>query len=104
MNQPSPNQTLRLFFGVVAGIWGFPLPISDSRHLLAAEGWLDLGAPLEADAELDCIAPELRAHLGDAGGEDDGSDGRDGAGGGDTGGVLGMAAYRLLKNIFLRCP
>ena len=39
-----------------------PLPVPDSRHLLAAQGWLELGAPLEADAELDCIAPELRSH------------------------------------------
>ena len=34
----------------------------DSHHLEAAEGWLELGAHLEADAELDKIAPRLRDH------------------------------------------
>lgn len=32
------------------------------HHLRAAEGWLELGNHLEADAELDCIAPALRVH------------------------------------------
>ena len=32
------------------------------HHLQAAEGWLELGNHLEADAELDSIAAELRAH------------------------------------------
>ena len=31
-------------------------------HLQAAHGWLELGNPTEADAELDNIAPELRVH------------------------------------------
>ncbi|MGP8200803.1 MAG: tetratricopeptide repeat protein [Limisphaerales bacterium] len=35
---------------------------SDKYSLLAALGWLELGNALEADAELDKIAPELRAH------------------------------------------
>ena len=34
----------------------------DSHHLSAAEGWLELGNHLEADAELDCITPKLRIH------------------------------------------
>lgn len=32
------------------------------HHLRAAEGWLELGNHLEADAELDCIAPALRVY------------------------------------------
>ncbi len=31
-------------------------------HLQAAQGWLELGNHVEADAELDNIRPELRAH------------------------------------------
>ena len=34
----------------------------DSHHLAAAQGWLELGNHLEADAELDKIAPLLRVH------------------------------------------
>ena len=34
----------------------------DSYHLDAAEGWLQLGDHLEANAELEKIAPENRAH------------------------------------------
>ncbi len=34
----------------------------DKDHLRAAEGWLELGSYLEAYAELDAIAPLLRAH------------------------------------------
>lgn len=39
-----------------------PLPAPHSHHLRAAEGWLELGNYLEANAELDEIAPQLRAH------------------------------------------
>jgi len=39
-----------------------PLPPRDQRHLLAAEGWLELGNPLEATAELEEITPTLRGH------------------------------------------
>lgn len=39
-----------------------PLPIPDAHHFRAAEGWLELGNPLEAFAELDCITPQFRAH------------------------------------------
>ncbi len=39
-----------------------PLADLDARHLQAAEGWLELGDPREADAELDQIAPRLRIH------------------------------------------
>jgi predicted Zn-dependent protease len=35
---------------------------NDQRHLAAAEGWLGLGNYLEANEELEQIAPELRAH------------------------------------------
>lgn len=38
------------------------LPIPDAHHLRAAQGWLELGNPVEAFAELDHIAPLLRAH------------------------------------------
>lgn len=34
----------------------------DTHHLNAAIGWLELGNYLEADAELDAITPQLRAH------------------------------------------
>ncbi len=39
-----------------------PLAPPDTHHLTAAQGWLELGNHLEADAELDKIAPTLRAH------------------------------------------
>jgi hypothetical protein len=39
-----------------------PLQPPDSFHLLAAQGWLELGSHLEANEELEKIAPELRAH------------------------------------------
>src|SRR5260370_25500296 len=35
---------------------------SDRLHLKAAQGWLELGNWLEANNELDCITPRLRAH------------------------------------------
>jgi tetratricopeptide (TPR) repeat protein len=34
----------------------------DSHHLLAAQGWLELGNHLEADKELDEISPAMRVH------------------------------------------
>jgi hypothetical protein len=37
-----------------------PLQPPDSTHLQAAEGWLELGNPLEANEELEKITPELR--------------------------------------------
>jgi predicted Zn-dependent protease len=46
---PSPVQTA-------------PLEPPDSHHLSAAEGWLELGNPAEAIAELTRIAPEQQAH------------------------------------------
>src|ERR1044071_1726377 len=39
-----------------------PLVDSDLRQVRAAQGWLELGDYLSADAELDEITPELRAH------------------------------------------
>jgi tetratricopeptide (TPR) repeat protein len=39
-----------------------PLEPPDRFHFLAAHGWLELGNPIEAEAELERIAPELRAH------------------------------------------
>jgi tetratricopeptide (TPR) repeat protein len=39
-----------------------PLEPPDSIHLNAAEGWLELGNHIEANEELDEIAPEMRAH------------------------------------------
>jgi tetratricopeptide (TPR) repeat protein len=39
-----------------------PLHPSDSFHLLAAQGWLELGDYSEANEELEEITPELRAH------------------------------------------
>ena len=38
------------------------LSIDDYRHLLAAEGWFELGNHIEADAELDFIAPRHRSN------------------------------------------
>jgi hypothetical protein len=37
-------------------------PPSARLHLLAAEGWLELGNPHEANKELEKIAPGLRVH------------------------------------------
>jgi tetratricopeptide (TPR) repeat protein len=34
----------------------------DSLHLQAAQGWIELGSHIEADAELENITPQLRAH------------------------------------------
>jgi predicted Zn-dependent protease len=39
-----------------------PLRPPDNHYLNSALGWLELGNYLEADAELDNIAPPLRAH------------------------------------------
>lgn len=39
-----------------------PLEFPDSHHLLAAEGWLELGSPSEAAAELDLISPSDQQH------------------------------------------
>ena len=39
-----------------------PLEPPDSHHLSAAEGWLELGNPTEAAAELELVAPEHRTH------------------------------------------
>lgn len=39
-----------------------PLTESDAKHLLAAEGWLELGNFLAANEELENIAPLFRAH------------------------------------------
>ena len=39
-----------------------PLPHPDNLYLSAAEGWLELGNLLEAEVELEKIAPQLRGH------------------------------------------
>ena len=39
-----------------------PLALPDSHHLQAAQGWCELHAYPEADAELDKIDASLRAH------------------------------------------
>ena len=39
-----------------------PLQPPDTLHLRAAQGWLELGNYLEADAELEEITPQLRTH------------------------------------------
>jgi tetratricopeptide (TPR) repeat protein len=39
-----------------------PLEPPDSLHLLAAQGWLELGDHIEANEELENITPQLRAH------------------------------------------
>jgi len=41
---------------------GNALSDSDAKHLLAAEGWLELGDYETANAELDEITPLFRAH------------------------------------------
>ena len=38
-----------------------PLESPDTFHFLAAQGWLELGNPIEANAELEKLAPQLRA-------------------------------------------
>ena len=38
-----------------------PLEPPDTFHFLAAQGWLELGNPVEANAELEKLAPQLRA-------------------------------------------
>ena len=38
------------------------LPVADNHHFEAAEGWLELGNWLEANAELENITPKFRAH------------------------------------------
>ncbi|MGA3265395.1 MAG: tetratricopeptide repeat protein [Verrucomicrobiota bacterium] len=39
-----------------------PLQPPDSHHLLAAQGWFELGNHLEANEELEKVTPTLRAH------------------------------------------
>src|SRR5882757_9164992 len=39
-----------------------PIAPPDSFHLIAADGWLDLGDVVSANNELDEIRPEMRAH------------------------------------------
>jgi hypothetical protein len=39
-----------------------PMVPPDSHHLLAAQGWLELGNHGEASAELEKVTPRLRAH------------------------------------------
>jgi tetratricopeptide (TPR) repeat protein len=39
-----------------------PLAPPDTIHLLAAQGWLELGNHIEANKELENITPELQAH------------------------------------------
>ena len=41
-----------------------PLETPDCHHLRAAEGWLELGSPTEAAAELSLIAPKHQRHPG----------------------------------------
>jgi tetratricopeptide (TPR) repeat protein len=38
------------------------LQLPDSHHLVAAQGWLELGNHIEANEELEKITPRLRAH------------------------------------------
>src|SRR5689334_1809760 len=38
------------------------LNLPDIHHLRAAQGWLELGNHLEANVELENIAPEIRSH------------------------------------------
>ena len=39
-----------------------PIVPPDSHHLLAAQGWLELGSHVEASEELQKLTPRLRAH------------------------------------------
>jgi len=39
-----------------------PMELPDTGHLNAAQGWLELGNHVEANAELEKIIPQLRAH------------------------------------------
>lgn len=47
----NPTQAIQMTFN-----------LDDQRHLESAEGWLDLGLHLEANAELEKITPQLRDH------------------------------------------
>lgn len=38
------------------------MSLDDERHLAAAEGWLELGLPLEANTELEQLTPPLQGH------------------------------------------
>lgn len=38
------------------------LELEDARHLRAAEGWLGLGSPIDANQELGKISPAFRTH------------------------------------------
>jgi hypothetical protein len=38
------------------------LELNDQRHLVAAQGWFELGNYLEATAELEQITPKMRGH------------------------------------------
>jgi hypothetical protein len=38
------------------------LGLNNQRHLAAAQGWLGLGDWLEANEELEQIAPDIRTH------------------------------------------
>ncbi|MDB6027676.1 MAG: hypothetical protein JWM68_3899 [Verrucomicrobiales bacterium] len=46
------------------GIENKTLGHPDTHHLLAAQGWFELGNHLEANKELDNISPALRSHPG----------------------------------------
>jgi hypothetical protein len=46
------------------GIENKTLRHPDHHHLLAAQGWFELGNHLEANKELDNISPSLRSHPG----------------------------------------
>src|SRR5215813_3739694 len=39
-----------------------PLQPPDSLHVQAAQGWLELGSPVESNAELEKVTPELHRH------------------------------------------
>ena len=39
-----------------------PFPYPDAHYIAAAEGWLDLGNPVEAMSELEHVSPVLRMH------------------------------------------
>jgi hypothetical protein len=47
---------------LMADVFDSPLEPPDSHHLSAAEGWLELSNPQEAQAELERIIPEQRGH------------------------------------------
>lgn len=64
MHSFPPRAVFHLDHGIACGNPRIvkPLPPPDSHHLLAAEGWIELGNHVEANQELELISPRRRIH------------------------------------------